>query len=110
MDAVPGTPTTLWFTPIITTEEMKKKTGNPDFVYEISCDQMCGKGHFTMRGIVVVETQKENNREKAPDNCPNNTRDKELPWNHFMILAEYVFGNKRLLVVLMWRMPSGVHY
>lgn len=61
MDAVPGTPTTMWFTPIITTKEMQKKTGNPDFVYEISCDQMCGKGHFTMRGIVVVETQKEYN-------------------------------------------------
>jgi len=61
MDAVPGTPTTLWFTPILTTKEMAKKTGNPDFVYEISCDQMCGKGHFTMRGVIVVETQKEFN-------------------------------------------------
>ena len=36
MDAVPGTPTTLWFTPKYTTDEMKKKLGNPDFVYEIS--------------------------------------------------------------------------
>jgi cytochrome c oxidase subunit 2 len=61
MDAVPGTPTTIWFTPILTTKEMAKKTGNPDFVYEISCDQMCGKGHFTMRGVIVVETQKEYN-------------------------------------------------
>lgn len=61
MDAVPGTPTTMWFTPIYTTKEMQKKTGNPDFVYEISCDQMCGKGHFTMRGVIVVETQKEYN-------------------------------------------------
>ena len=61
MDAVPGTPTTVWFTPVITTADMKKKTGNPDFVYEISCDQMCGKGHFTMRGVIVVETQKEYN-------------------------------------------------
>ncbi|MGN6540870.1 MAG: cytochrome c oxidase subunit II [Ginsengibacter sp.] len=61
MDAVPGTPTTLWFTPILTTKEMAKKTGNADFVYEISCDQMCGKGHFTMRGVIVVETQKEFN-------------------------------------------------
>jgi cytochrome c oxidase subunit 2 len=59
MDAVPGTPTTLWFTPIVTTKEMAKRTGNPDFVYEISCDQMCGKGHFTMRGVIVVETEKE---------------------------------------------------
>ncbi len=61
MDAVPGTPTTIWFTPILTTKEMAKKTGNPDFVYEISCDQMCGKGHFTMRGVIVVETQQEYN-------------------------------------------------
>lgn len=59
MDAVPGTPTTMWFTPTITTAEMRKKTGNPDFVYEISCDQMCGKGHWSMRGVIVVETQEE---------------------------------------------------
>jgi cytochrome c oxidase subunit II len=61
MDAVPGTPTTMWFTPILTTKEMAKKMGNPDFVYEISCDQMCGRSHFTMRGVIVVETQKEYN-------------------------------------------------
>ncbi|MGN6341986.1 MAG: cytochrome c oxidase subunit II [Ginsengibacter sp.] len=61
MDAVPGTPTTEWFTPIYTTAEMKKKTGNPDFEYEIVCDQLCGKGHFSMRGIIIVETQKEYN-------------------------------------------------
>lgn len=55
MDAVPGIPTTLWFTPQFTTAEMRQKTGNPDFVYEISCDQMCGPGHYTMRGIIVVD-------------------------------------------------------
>ncbi len=59
MDAVPGTPTTMWFTPTITTKKMKEDTGNPDFVYELSCDQMCGKGHFGMRGVIVVETQEE---------------------------------------------------
>jgi len=59
MDAVPGTPTTMWFTPKYTTAQMKEKTGNPDFVYEISCDQMCGKGHYSMRGVIVVETQEE---------------------------------------------------
>jgi cytochrome c oxidase subunit II len=59
MDAVPGTPTTLWFTPKFTTDEMKKKLGNPDFEYEISCDQMCGRGHYTMRGIVKVVTRDE---------------------------------------------------
>jgi cytochrome c oxidase subunit 2 len=58
MDAVPGIPTTMWFTPKFTTAEMKKKYG-PDFNYEISCDQMCGAGHFSMRGVVVVETEAE---------------------------------------------------
>lgn len=59
MDAVPGITTTLWFTPTITTEDMKKRTNNPDFVYEISCDQLCGKGHYSMRGTVIVQTQEE---------------------------------------------------
>ena len=59
MDAVPGIATTLSFTPSITTDSMKKITGNPDFVYEIACDQLCGKGHYSMRGVIVVETQEQ---------------------------------------------------
>ncbi|HMO62538.1 MAG TPA: cytochrome c oxidase subunit II [Ferruginibacter sp.] len=59
MDAVPGIPTTLWFTPKYTTEEMKVRTGNPNFTYEISCDQMCGKGHFSMRGVIIVESEED---------------------------------------------------
>jgi cytochrome c oxidase subunit 2 len=59
MDAVPGTPTTMWFTPTKTTVMMIKETGKADFVYEISCDQMCGKGHTGMRGEIIVETQEE---------------------------------------------------
>ena len=59
MDAVPGTPTTLWFTPRFTSKQMKESTGNPDFVYEISCDQLCGTGHWSMRGEIIVESQEE---------------------------------------------------
>ncbi|RPE13365.1 cytochrome c oxidase subunit II [Chitinophaga lutea] len=59
MDAVPGIPTTLWFTPKYTTAEMRKRTGNPDFVYELACDQMCGKGHYSMKANIIVETQAE---------------------------------------------------
>lgn len=58
MDAVPGIPTTMWFTPKFTTKQMKEKYGD-DFAYEISCDQMCGAGHYSMRGTVIVETQAE---------------------------------------------------
>lgn len=61
MDAVPGMPTTMFFTPVTTTEDMKKKTGDPDFEYEISCDQLCGIGHFSMRGVIKVVTQTEYN-------------------------------------------------
>lgn len=58
MDAVPGMPTTMWFTPKYTTRQMKEKYGD-DFNYEISCDQMCGKGHYSMRGVIVVESEAE---------------------------------------------------
>lgn len=59
MDAVPGIITTMWFTPLYTTKEMQEITKNPEFVYEINCAEMCGKGHFSMRGTVVVSTQAE---------------------------------------------------
>ena len=59
MDAVPGIPTTMWFTPKYTTNEMKELTGNPNFVYEISCDQLCGNGHYSMKGIIEVVDQEE---------------------------------------------------
>jgi cytochrome c oxidase subunit 2 len=59
MDAVPGTPTTMYFTPKYTTEEMKKITNNPAFEYEIACDQMCGNGHYSMKGVIKVVTRDE---------------------------------------------------
>lgn len=59
MDALPGQPTTLWFTPTITTKKMIQITGDPDFVYELACDQLCGNGHYSMRATIVVETQQE---------------------------------------------------
>jgi len=59
MDAVPGIPTTLWFTPKFTTAEMKKITNNPNFQYEISCDQMCGNGHYSMKGVIEVVEQED---------------------------------------------------
>lgn len=55
MDAVPGMPTKFWFVPTKTTEEMRAETGNPDFNYEIACTEICGRGHFSMRMLVVVD-------------------------------------------------------
>lgn len=81
MDAVPGIPTYMWFTPRFTTQQMKEKTGNPDFEYEISCNQMCGNGHYSMKGIVKVvsadefaiwrATQKPNYYTAFPERDPN---------------------------------------
>lgn len=62
VDAVPGITTRMWFTPTITTDSMKQITKNPEFVYELSCDQMCGVGHYSMRAIVIVETQAEHDK------------------------------------------------
>jgi cytochrome c oxidase subunit II len=55
MDAVPGMPTSFWFKPIYTTDEMKSITGNPDFKYELACTEVCGKGHFGMKFLLVVD-------------------------------------------------------
>jgi cytochrome c oxidase subunit 2 len=43
MDLVPGMVTYAWFTPMRTGE------------YELLCEELCGLGHFAMRGRVVVD-------------------------------------------------------
>jgi cytochrome c oxidase subunit 2 len=43
-DSIPGHIIPLWFTPI--------KTGT----YEIVCGQLCGLGHYAMKGTLVVDT------------------------------------------------------
>jgi cytochrome c oxidase subunit 2 len=55
MYAVPGMPTRFWFTPTMTTDEMRAHLGNPKFNYELACNQICGKGHNAMKAIVVVD-------------------------------------------------------
>lgn len=59
LDAVPGIPTTMWFTPTITTAQMAKITGDDNFTYKLICDQLCGRGHYSMIANVIVETQTE---------------------------------------------------
>jgi cytochrome c oxidase subunit II len=59
MDAVPGMPTKFWFVPTKTTAEMRSETGNPEFNYELACTEICGRGHFAMRYILVVDEEDE---------------------------------------------------
>jgi cytochrome c oxidase subunit 2 len=58
-DAVPGLTIPIWFIPTVTTEEMRTRTGNAEFQYEIACAQLCGLGHAKMRGFVTVQTAEE---------------------------------------------------
>jgi cytochrome c oxidase subunit 2 len=58
-DAVPGLEIPVWFVPTVTTAEMRTRTGKADFDYEIACSQLCGLGHFRMRGYVVVQSDAE---------------------------------------------------
>lgn len=65
MDAVPGMPTQFWFVATKTTEEMRVETGNPEFNYELACAEVCGRGHFTMRMLVIVHEPAEYEKWKS---------------------------------------------
>ena len=55
MDAVPGMPTKFWFVPEKSTNDMRAELGNPDFNYEIACTEICGRSHFGMKLLLVVD-------------------------------------------------------
>ena len=58
-DAVPGLTIPIWFIPNVTTAEMRTRTGDAEFQYEIACAQLCGLGHAHMRGFVTVVSAEE---------------------------------------------------
>ena len=58
-DAVPGIDIPVWWVPTITTAKMREKLGQPEFVYEIACAQLCGLGHYRMRAFVTIHEQAE---------------------------------------------------
>jgi cytochrome c oxidase subunit 2 len=58
-DAIPGLTIPIWFIPTITTADMRTRTGNSGFQYEIACAQLCGLGHARMRGFVTVQGAEE---------------------------------------------------
>ena len=58
-DTIPGLTIPMWFVPTVTTAEMRTRTGKPEFQYEIACAQLCGLGHYRMRGFVTVQTAEE---------------------------------------------------
>jgi cytochrome c oxidase subunit 2 len=68
-DAVPGINVPVWFVPTVTTAEMAKRHGDEAYQYEISCSQLCGLGHYRMRGFLTIHTQEEFDTWLA-DNAP----------------------------------------
>ncbi len=56
-DTIPGMSIPVWFVPTVTTDQMRQRTGNDEFVYEIVCAQLCGLGHSTMRGFYTIHTE-----------------------------------------------------
>jgi cytochrome c oxidase subunit 2 len=44
-DAIPGMEIPVWFIP------------NRPGEYEIACSQLCGLGHYRMRGFVTIQSQ-----------------------------------------------------
>lgn len=46
-DAIPGMSIPVWFTPTVAGE------------YEIACAQLCGLGHYRMRGFLTIQTEEE---------------------------------------------------
>jgi cytochrome c oxidase subunit 2 len=55
-DAIPGIEFPVWFVPTVTTNDMRAKLNNPTFEYEITCSQLCGLGHYRMRGFITVQS------------------------------------------------------
>jgi cytochrome c oxidase subunit 2 len=56
-DAIPGVDVPTHFVPTVTTAQMRERLGDPSFNYEIACAQLCGLGHYRMRGFVTIHTQ-----------------------------------------------------
>ncbi len=59
MNTVPGAVTRFHFTPTITTEEMRRKTGNPEFHYILLCNKICGAAHYNMQMNIIVESEED---------------------------------------------------
>lgn len=53
-DAIPGMRVPVTFTATMTTDQLRELTGNDRRDFEIACAQLCGLGHFQMRGFMRV--------------------------------------------------------
>ncbi len=54
MNTVPGLPTRLKFTPILSTTQMREQMNDEKFNYVLMCNKICGSSHYKMKLMVVV--------------------------------------------------------
>jgi len=87
MDLVPGMVTYLWLTPTVPGE------------YEILCEELCGVGHFAMRGRVVVTPREEFNTWLAAQPTFGETR--------ALAAADPLAGAAQYAVCMACHGPSG---
>jgi len=80
-DTVPGLTIPVWFVPDVTTAQMRERTGNPEFQYEIACAQLCGLGHYRMRGFVTIDTPEEYQAWMDAEQAKNQAEGDEDGWN-----------------------------
>ncbi len=78
-DATPGMVNTMWFQAV--------ETGN----FEIACAELCGNGHYRMKGYLTVESQ-EAFEQWLADNAPQ--EDEEDEWDDWD--AEVDEGNREI--------------
>jgi cytochrome c oxidase subunit II len=57
-DAIPGIVHNLWFTPTMVTPTQADGTNT----WEIACSQLCGLGHYRMRGFYTIQTPEDFNK------------------------------------------------
>lgn len=53
-DVIPGVRTHISFVPNLSTVDYQKLKGSDDRTFEIACAQLCGLGHYRMRGFLNV--------------------------------------------------------
>lgn len=81
-DAIPGIRNQVVFTPTMTTEAFQAQTGSDTRTFEIVCSQLCGLGHYSMRGFVYV-LEDDALTTWLAENAPNPDEETDEFWDDF---------------------------
>ena len=65
-DAIPGMEIPVWFEATMTTDELLeeiKGTAREGRGFEIACAQLCGLGHYRMKGFMTIHGETDRNKD-----------------------------------------------